>query len=795
MISSPPVRCAKAEGAHGSNRRKAPGIALILRAILVIACTQSSRAASANVATIRVCSTGAGDVSPTGGKLAKGSEQVFVASPAPGFVFRNWTNADGTLIAQGGEQAALAYTVVEEATLCANFIPNPFKRFVGKADTLLRSYEFDPANGQPLATSRGRAAIALTKRGAYSGKLVFDGETFLITGALNGYGWSRFSLSRSNGTPLNVELRLRLDDPSGVFVVAVYDDLNCALSSVSMVPAPPLARRYTALVTPQAGGGGGAGFATLVRDLNGIYRGVGTLADGTHFSFGSRMLVDHFAGVPSLSLYVPSGQGGGILSGLLAFHAPGATDDDLSGSLSWSDAPTAASSGAGFGTTSSTNRVFVSPDGADANSGTHDEPLATLQAALAKIGGEGEIVMRTGKYEGTKLDLATARNVTIRSESGHTAQVYFGERLPGSAFTYHAGNVWKAPAQSSVPPQGTEDRYWVFELGTPNGAIARDDLRPQQRERIYRLDHFRLVQASSIEDVDSANGRYFLSGGMLYLRTSNGLPPAPDQEFRIPSQLPQESVVFGATRDTHITLKGIETYFALNGADFSGAGSYVAKGCKFACSGNSGIVSTDVPFGIEEGCEYAANANDGSSPGSGRELDRVTVLDVWSHDNGDEGHSLHELCRGNYLGGLYEFNTNGGITPAIGASILLEGCYTRGNLSGIVMAVEPSVNAMISGWTSNDDFDGFEQWTGGLGTIIDSAVINPKRYTFVGITRNAQMQAVNTEIRGGQGVAAGAGWPNFVVSTGRYLARWNTQPAGAVTFNLSGSRFRPHQLK
>lgn len=119
------------------------------------------------------------------------------------------------------------------------------------------------------------------------------------------------------------------------------------------------------------------------------------------------------------------------------------------------------------------------------------------------------------------------------------------------------------------------------------------------------------------------------------------------QEFRIPSQNPADSFVFGATEQTDISLEGIEIYCGMQNVTFDGAARYRVAGCKFFGAGIWGVRAVNAGIGLEEQCEYAANANDGSAPGNGAaEPLHITVIDAWNHDNGDEGHSLHQHCRG-----------------------------------------------------------------------------------------------------------------------------------------------------
>jgi hypothetical protein len=299
-------------------------------------------------------------------------------------------------------------------------------------------------------------------------------------------------------------------------------------------------------------------------------------------------------------------------------------------------------------------------------------------------------------------------------------------------------------------------------------------------------------QAGSIANVGSGNGCYFISDGNLYLRTSTGGPPAAGQEFRIPSQNPDECFVYGATPACELTVVGIEVYFGHHDLNVSGAGSYRVAGCKFFGAGNSGILAVGVPVGIEEECEYAANANDGSSPvNEAAAVSHTTVLNAWSHDNGDEGHSIHERCRGDYFGGVYEYNASGGITPAIGARAVILGAYTRRNAGGISPAVNPPVHVFASGWTSDGDFDALDQWTGGLATVVDSKVMNLQRYGFVGVVGTARISVFNTPISGGELDVAGAGSASTVLKTGRVESIWDVVEFGSDVYDAAGNRYWP----
>lgn len=762
---------------------------LLFAAWLVIFPPGFARADEAARARIHVGVTGAGSVTPAGGSFAPGSTVLFSATPSAGFVFSHWTDAAGEALSYAADQPTLRYTVTGRAALQARFVRNPFARIAGTVNCWIRTFAFMPETGFPSSESRGLLAIAFTKTGGFSGRMIFDGEVLRVKGAMNGLGKAHLRLAKADGTTLRVELRMKVDDPADALDVAVLGGDYCALGSVGLTGSPALTARSSVVLSPAPDGDatpfGDIGYASLVRAASGAYRGAGRLGDGAAVSFGGRVVRDHFESVAALPVYARLGDGG-ILSGLIDFETNRDPGDRIAGTLQRHAAPAPAPVVPHPATTAA--RVYVSAHGDDANPGTRNFPQRSLQRALAQISGEGEIVMLAGDYEQEKLNLATARRLTIRSEPGGRVRVLFGGKVLGAAFTQHSGNVWKAAAPFSLPVQGTENRFWIFELGQPEGAAAPDTAWGLRRARDFRLEHFRLRQASSIAGVEFSNGSYFLADGVLYVRTSNGERPAAAQEFRIPSQDPADSFVFGATGQTDVSLEGIEVYFGMNNANFTGAGRYRAAGCMFFGAGNWGIVAVNARIGLEEECEYAANANDGSAATNyPAEPMSVTVLNAWSHDNGDEGHSPHVNCRGYYLGGLFENNASGGITPAIGATAVILGSRTRGNVGGISPAVEPDVHVFVSGWISSGDFDAIEQWTDGLATVVDSRIENLQRYALSAIAPAARIHAFNTRISGGQGITGGAGAAGIVVQTGRAEVIHRRADAAATNYNVAGS--------
>ena len=331
--------------------------------------------------------------------------------------------------------------------------------------------------------------------------------------------------------------------------------------------------------------------------------------------------------------------------------------------------------------------VFVSPSGNDANPGSRVAPLLTASAAMTAIGGKGEIILLAGDYQNLRFNLATASRLTIRADRDAVVRVFLGEKV--SVFTPDSGIVWKATVAAGYNFTETDNRLWVFEWGTPEGPIAAAAAHPLQRGRTHRLSHARLRLQANKAAVGAGSARYWYDANehALYLSATDGGNPN-GRDYWIPSQASLQSLVFGGTSAAEVIVEGIEVFFGRENLDFSYCRSYVARSCLLYGASNEGIAANPLGRGFEEDNEYAANANDGSGPGKySLPWASLVVIDPWAHDNGDEGHSIHRNIEAIYYGGLFEYNTSGGITPAQGAKFTAVGPFTRGNLVGIYPAV------------------------------------------------------------------------------------------------------------
>lgn len=152
--------------------------------------------------------------------------------------------------------------------------------------------------------------------------------------------------------------------------------------------------------------------------------------------------------------------------------------------------------------------LFVATNGVDSNTGASNSPLATINAAITKLGGVGTVVVLPGYYTNNNyIDGSLATNITVIGV-GRPSFV-FGQRIDPSAWTPAAGttNVYIATVDTNlfwVPPVPTAvamgarqgaDKYkpsFIHEWGTKEAAITSAERNPIQGNKDYRLDNYRL---------------------------------------------------------------------------------------------------------------------------------------------------------------------------------------------------------------------------------------------------------------------------------------------------------------
>ncbi len=268
-------------------------------------------------APVTVSTNGNGKITPVDNSkmLAIGTNYTLTASPGKNWLFSNWVG--GTSLPYSVLSSSSNYTFPMQSNLVlqANFVTNPFLAVAGNYNGL-----FYPANGVTEA-SLGfiSTTIASKSAGAYTAKLLLDGETNSFSGSFNLMGIAQTNLARKGKTPVSVTLSLDFNPADALMSGSVSNEAagwnsviqaDRAVFSATANPATNYAGHFTLLLPPDTNAPLGSpdsyGYAAVTNTLAGISTLGGGLADGTRLLWSAPMAAN--GGIPLYqSLY--SGKG------------------------------------------------------------------------------------------------------------------------------------------------------------------------------------------------------------------------------------------------------------------------------------------------------------------------------------------------------------------------------------------------------------------------------------------------------------------------------------------------------
>ena len=331
--------------------------------------------------------------------------------------------------------------------------------------------------------------------------------------------------------------------------------------------------------------------------------------------------------------------------------------------------------------------VYISPDGSDGSAGSSQAPLATLSAALSKIGGGGVIYIKSGVY--TENQRFSARSVVgdvkiigvregLSSGSYGWPTIILGAKVIGITKTAGRTKVY----QATVPGlPAVADFQWAYQHGVADPETVIDAMYrfPQHRGRTNRLpDCARLVKtaasvlADALAEIDaSSTPKAFIEGGVLYFSVvggGDGSAAAIYIDGATGLVIPEISGSAGS-----LSLVGLNVmYGGLNLSPF--AESELDEVRVVGSRGNA-VDYNMLRYGTLEVCCAGSQSRfvgDGVNGHFGAVL--VGVGDLYSHDNWDDGFSDHEGCTSRLTGGgLVEYNGGAGLAPAYGSDAVARG--------------------------------------------------------------------------------------------------------------------------
>ncbi|HXG47009.1 MAG TPA: lamin tail domain-containing protein [Methylomirabilota bacterium] len=275
---------------------------------------------------VTVTTNGTGSVATVPGSkpLEVGSMYTLTATPGSGFVFSNWTRGD-TVVSTSNRYT---FQVETGLVLTANFIPNPFLTARGSFNGLF--YESDEVR----LHSAGFINLAVTDKGAFTGKLLLGGKSYKLAGAFDLFGNATNRVPRPGTNGVTVELHVDLADGADQITGRVLETGGWTADELTLDRAgdsAALAGTYTLILPgnpadPSVPAGDGS--ASVVVDAAGV-RLAGTLADGTKVT--QKVPLSQEGHWP---LFIPIKTGPGLICGWLEFDT-NAPDSDVAGTFTW----------------------------------------------------------------------------------------------------------------------------------------------------------------------------------------------------------------------------------------------------------------------------------------------------------------------------------------------------------------------------------------------------------------------------------------------------------------------------
>ncbi len=273
---------------------------------------------------INVAISGSGFVSPNlnGQFIQVGQRRSMTAIPAAGFVFDGWSG-DMTSTAP-----TLVFTMTQDMSVQANFVPNPFIPVMGIYNGLVTSASMDIDHVGSFRANVGPA-------GGFSGQIILGARVFPVAGRFDGSGDYSTTVNRG-GVSYQIDLHVHVEDDSQQLTGTISDgsvtaNISSDLWTWSANNNPAPAGRYTILIpggdTPDQPQGAGFGIATVT--ANGIVTVSGQLSDGARFSHTTMLARDR-----SFPFFVWIGNGFEVALGQITLEDnPGTSDMD--GQVTW----------------------------------------------------------------------------------------------------------------------------------------------------------------------------------------------------------------------------------------------------------------------------------------------------------------------------------------------------------------------------------------------------------------------------------------------------------------------------
>lgn len=321
--------------------------------------------------------------------------------------------------------------------------------------------------------------------------------------------------------------------------------------------------------------------------------------------------------------------------------------------------------------------VYVSTTGSDTNDGTFDYPLATIAEAKQRTKGRGTINMMAGDYY-DQSDLSF-QDSKVRGARGGFIRFISGTRFTSATLEAGYTKVYSVPYATTL---NSTMVLWQHDVLDPASLIVVAETHPLHRGRTNRLGSMKMTWLASLAALEASSGTrayFFWSSGTLYFTITTG------------SSLATNPVIVPSSTIPTISSGDVSNVEFLYYGGVSCAGNFtVSESSVLYGSGVYGFGYGSGMGGVFRRCRagginyQAGTGGDGfnstlSTVSSLAKYSTAVSYDCWSHDNEDDGDSLHNNAESSIFGGLYEYNGGAGIAAASGGHMSCYNIVSRRN--------------------------------------------------------------------------------------------------------------------
>lgn len=328
-------------------------------------------------------------------------------------------------------------------------------------------------------------------------------------------------------------------------------------------------------------------------------------------------------------------------------------------------------------------RVYLAASGSDGDDGTFAAPFATISAAVAAVrnaGGYGTItVIEDGDYAGNAITSAGLKKLRIENRAQGRVRFYPAATALGSGFSATGGYAGIYEKTTAAPGAGVT---WIYQDEVPDHLTLISDHHALQRGLTHRLPSTRLWPVLSLVALDAATRpSWYHNGTKLYVKCddgSGGVGADPGSSIFVPSIT--LNLFATATGVEEIEMDGIECWYYRWPIRLYLWASAKLTNCSGMGGGSNGISADDCPRVEMTLCRTGGNNNDGYGQTGLAGFDLTTTSQgLWSHDNFDDGTSLHAYCFGLFVNSLLEENGDRGDATAVGGHTVYIASTARNN--------------------------------------------------------------------------------------------------------------------